>query len=236
MNEIIVEELRVGKVKHLGKKDAKNPLDRAWSTGMFKQPQSDQLFLTKTGLETDEIGDLKAHGGPEKALFAYPAKHYAYWQKELDVEIGKGGMGENLVLQGVDETEVCLGDQYAFGEAIIEVSQPRQPCWKPARRYRIMNLAIRIQKSRKTGWYYRVLKEGYVSHEDQLKRIARPYPEWTVDQCNVVMHEMRRDYEMSKKLAEVPALAANWQRRLEKRIRGRESGIESRVFGPNKDE
>src|SRR5699024_2392298 len=101
----------------------------------FKNEQSGKLWLSPTGLESDEIGDTVAHGGPEKALFAYPEKHYNYWKKDLEMEINTGAMGENLVIEGIDETDVCIGDTYEIGDALVEVSQPRQPCWKPARRF-----------------------------------------------------------------------------------------------------
>src|SRR5699024_8652399 len=135
---------------------------RPWKSASFKEPVSGKVWLTETGLIGDEIGDKRAHGGPEKALFAYPMNHYAFWKEELDIEIGVGGMGENLPLEGVDESAVCIGDQYQLGEAVIEVSQPRRPCWKPARRFKIMDFALRIQNSGRTGWYFRVIKEGYI--------------------------------------------------------------------------
>src|SRR5699024_2796282 len=107
VSKVYIKQIRTGKVKHLGTQGAKNPM----------------------GLESDEIGDTVAHGGPEKALFAYPEKHYNYWKKDLEMEINTGAMGENLVIEGIDETDVCIGDTYEIGDALVEVSQPRQPCW-----------------------------------------------------------------------------------------------------------
>lgn len=235
MNKIYIRQVRTGKVKHLGTEGAKNPMERPWKTGMFKMEQEGKVWLTKTGLEPDEIGDTVAHGGEEKALFAYPEMHYDYWQTELGLEIAAGAMGENLVTEGFDEKEVCIGDTYEIGSALVEVSQPRQPCWKPARRFGVIDFALRIQKSGRTGWYYRVLKEGSIEGDTNMVLKDRPYPEWTIQKCNEVMHEMKKDLELASNLASCPLLAPNWKRRLNKRLKGRESRIEKRVYGPNKD-
>ncbi|HLR23829.1 MAG TPA: MOSC domain-containing protein [Pseudogracilibacillus sp.] len=235
VSKVYIKQIRTGKVKHLGTQGAKNPMERPWKTGMFKNEQSGKLWLSPTGLESDEIGDTVAHGGPEKALFAYPEKHYNYWKKDLEMEINTGAMGENLVIEGIDETDVCIGDTYEIGDALVEVSQPRQPCWKPARRFGVIDFALRIQKSGRTGWYYRVLKEGYIEGDSMMVLKERPYPEWTIQICNQIMHERKKDLEASASLAACPLLAPNWKRRLDKRLEGRESRIEKRVYGPNKD-
>src|SRR5699024_9980212 len=88
------------------------------------------------------------------------------------MEINTGAMGENLVIEGIDETDVCIGDTYEIGDALVEVSQPRQPCWKPARRFGVIDFALRIQKSGSTGWYYRVLKEGYIEGDSMKQSYA----------------------------------------------------------------
>src|SRR5699024_4225736 len=104
MEKPYVHEIRTGKVKTLGTEGAQNPLERKWQTGMFKEKREGQVWLYKTGLTADKVADTKVHGGPEKALFAYPSIHYEYWQKTLDnSDIDIGGMGENLVVTGVNE-------------------------------------------------------------------------------------------------------------------------------------
>lgn len=230
-----MEQIRTGKVLELGQKGAKEPLKRLWRTGMFKQKQEGKVWLYETGLTSDEVADTKNHGGPEKALFAYPSAHYRYWQRNLSEDsIDIGGMGENLVISGKDEFTTFIGDTYRLGEAIIQVSQPRQPCWKPARRYKVMDLALQIQQTGYTGWYYRVIEEGYVDI-GELELLERPHPEWSIQACNEVMHVHKENLRQAYDLAAVPALAVNWRRRLEKRLRGQESSISKRVFGPNKE-
>jgi len=235
LSKPFVEQIRTGKVKELGHAGAKDPMERAWTTGMFKEQQEGKVWLYETGLAADEIGDTKNHGGFEKALFAYPSTHYTYWQTTIpEASMDIGGMGENLVLTDVNEFTAFIGDTYRLGEAIIEVSQPRQPCWKPARRFQVMDLALQIQQTGYTGWYYRVVEEGYVE-AGALELLERPHPEWSIQACNEVMHVHKDDLRRANDLAACPALAINWKKRLQKRLRGQESSIRTRVFGPNKE-
>lgn len=230
-----MHKLFTGKVKQLGDPNAKDRMERPWETGMFKTEKDEQIWLSKTRLQGDAVADKKNHGGPEKAVFAYPIKHYDYWKKDLGLDsIGVGGMGENLAVLEADEFSVCIGDSYKFGDAVIQVSQPRRPCWKPARRYRVMDFALRIQNSGRTGWYYRVLKEGYVWSGIELELIERPYPKWTVARCNDVMYVYKDDLQLAEELASCELLSENWKRSLNRRLRGQSSSIEERVYGPNK--
>lgn len=234
MEEPFVHKVFTGKVKTMGDPNATNPMDREWESGIFKKENSEQLWLTKTGLEGDEIADKKVHGGPEKALFAYPIKHYTYWKKNLNNEnIDMGAMGENLAVLEMDEFSVCIGDTYKFGDAIIQVSQPRRPCWKPARRFRVKDFALRIQHSGRTGWYFRVLQGGHIISGIDIELIDRPHPQWTIAACNEVMYIYKEDLRLAEELASVELLAPNWKRSLNKRLKGRVSNDTKRVFGPN---
>lgn len=236
MEAPFIKQLRTGKVKQFGNEHAKEPMERKWETGMFKKPQEGKVWLTRTGLKEDEVADTKVHGGPEKALFAYPEHHYPYWQEDLEIEkIGAGAMGENLVVVGVDEFSTFIGDTFRFGEAIIQVSQPRQPCWKPARRFKVLDLALKIQNSGRTGWYYRVIEEGFVEAGVTLELLERPYPQWSIAAANEVMHERKNDLRAAYDLAACPLLADSWKRSLKRRLHGQERAIEPRVYGENKE-
>ncbi|MGM8214954.1 MOSC domain-containing protein [Bacillaceae bacterium W0354] len=236
MTKPYIYKLFTGKVKELGTKGAKDPMERPWKTGMFKSVVDEPVWLTKTGLQNDEVADKKNHGGPEKALFAYPKKHYSYWQEELkNDEINIGAMGENLSVIDMDESNVCIGDTYKIGDTYVQVSQPRRPCWKPARRHKVIDFALRIQNSGLTGWYFRVLEEGFIKVDEYLELVDRPYPEWTISQCNDVMYVDKENMERAAKLASCELLATNWRVSLEKRLKGQESSSEKRVFGPNKE-
>ena len=236
MKKPFVEKLLRGKVKQLGTENASNPMDRSWESAIFKETVEETILLTQTGLVGDEVADTKNHGGPDKAIFAYASKHYDYWKKELANEsIGIGANGENLAVAFMDEDSVCLGDTYQFGQALFQVSQPRQPCWKPARRFRVMDFALQIQKTGKTGWYFRVLEEGLVKSGTELALIERPYPQWTITKCNDIMHDKKADLKLTEDLASCPLLAESWQATLNKRVAGKKSSIDERVFGPNQD-
>lgn len=235
MLEPYVHQLFSGKVKTVGKQDATDPMERSWETGMFKEPVTASVFLGTTGLSGDEVADKKHHGGRDKALFAYPIAHYTYWETAEGLEMAPGGMGENLSVLEMDEFSVCIGDTYRFGEAVIQVSQPRQPCWKPARRYRRKDLALKIQNSGKTGWYFRVLQEGAVREKLDLELMDRPYPKWTIAACNEVMHLYKDNLRLADDLAACELLADSWRQTLKKRLRGIESSVKERVLGPNAD-
>lgn len=231
---IYVTELLVGRARQLGVEGAALAMDGVWTTGIFKVPVVGEIWLGASGLAGDEVGDTKNHGGPEKALFAYSNAHYDYWRAVAGLgDIAAGGMGENLSVAGVDEGSVCGGDVYRFCDAVVQVSQPRQPCWRPARRYRVKDLALQIQLTGKTGWYFRVLQEGMVWGGAEMVLVERPSPEWTVARCNDVMHNRKDDLELAAALAAEAWLAPNWKRTLEGRLAGKVSSVEKRVFGPN---
>lgn len=236
MSAPVVETLFVGKVKKMGMENATDPMDKPWESGMFKESVTGKIWLGRNGLSGDEVADTKNHGGPEKAIFAYPAAHYREWRKEPKLAaISAGSMGENLSVTGCDESTVCIGDIYKFGNAVIQVSQPRRPCWKPARRFRLHDFALRIQESGLTGWYFRVLKEGYVQGNEKLLLRERPCPRWSIAKCNEVMYGKKDDFILAEELASCELLAANWKESLRKRLAGEEAPSDKRVFGPNKE-
>ncbi|MDQ0214441.1 MOSC domain-containing protein YiiM [Oikeobacillus pervagus] len=233
--DILLEKVFVGKPKTVGKKEAKEPMDREWTSGIFKEPVQGPIWVGKTNVAGDGQADLKHHGGPEKAVFAYPTSHYIYWQKELgSVGMMAGGMGENFSMGNITEEMISIGDTFQIGEAIVQVSQPRQPCWKPARRFKIKNLALLLQNTGRTGWYFRVLKEGFVEEGQKFILLDRPFAEWTVAKCNEIMHVDKRNLEKAQELANIDLLAINWRTTLRNRVeKGESQDIRNRVLGPN---
>lgn len=234
-NMIVAQAIFTGKPEILGSSDAKNPMDREWRTSIFKHQTDGPVFLGKINLAGDEQADLKHHGGPEKAVFAYPSEHYAMWQKEFgNIDIRPGGMGENFSVTHLLEKDVAIGDIFEIGEAVIQVSQPRQPCWKPARRFRTKDFAWMMQSTGRTGWYFRVLQEGHVEAGQSIRLIERLHPEWTVAECNRIMHIDRGNFEEAARLADLKELAVNWRNTLAKRVASRQlEDITNRLYGPN---
>lgn len=227
--------IQVGLPRTVGQANAIDPMDREWTTGFFKESVSSPLWLGKTNLAGDGQADRQYHGGPDKAVNLYPIEHYPYWIGELKrAELGNGAFGENFTTSGLLESTACIGDILAIGQALVQISQPRQPCWKLARRWRIKDLARRVQHSGRTGWYFRVLQEGEVAAGLPFTLVDRPYPEWTVATANDIMHRRTTDRDQAGKLANCPALSSSWRATLARRAT---AGIvidpTSRLDGPN---
>lgn len=237
MSQPYIAALLVGMPKDLGTEGAADPMDRPWRSGIFKELAAGPVWLGKTNLAGDGQADLKHHGGPDKAVLCYPVAHYPSWRRELGrPDMAYGAFGENFTIAHQDETTVCIGDTYQVGEAVVQVSQPRQPCWKPARRWRVKDLALRMQREGRTGWYLRVLQEGRVQQGDVLILLERPFPQWTVARANDVMHRGQHDKAASAELAACPLLSPSWVRTLFRRVKdGVEPDVRARVIGPNGD-
>jgi MOSC domain-containing protein YiiM len=192
-----------------------------WTTAFFKRPVAGPVFLGRTNLVGDAQADRVNHGGPDKAVCAYSADHYDHWRRDLNrADLPCGAFGENFTLRGVTETDVCIGDVWAVGPARVQVSQPRQPCWKMARRWGVHDLPARVVRLVFTGWYFRVLEEGIVEAGLELTLLDRPHPTWTVEAANQVMHHRKADRAVAAELAEVSPLSSAWRESLARRAAG----------------
>lgn len=200
----------VGKVKN----------NYGFETAIDKQAVSGPVYLSELGLAGDMCADPKHHGGIERALHQYPAEHYAYWQQEYGSAQNwqAPGMGENISTLGMTEENVCIGDQYQWGEAIIEVSQPRSPCYKLNQRWHTEAFSVRMQDISRCGWLYRVLQPGFVSADDKLTLISRPDNAMTVQQvCNIFFGDPLNQAGLLA-LTELKALSASWTQKAELRL------------------
>lgn len=184
-------------------------------SAMDKRPTDTPVRLGPQGLVGDEQADRRHHGGLDKALHHYPLAHYAAWREELSADLAgrlrPGFFGENLALDGLDETTVCIGDRFRFGDALIEVSQARQPCWKLNLRSGLPDMVRRLQDSGRTGWYYRVLEQGTVCAGNRLEPVGRPHPDWPLAR---VLHHLYRatlDRGALQALVTLPELASSWR-------------------------
>ena len=143
----------------------------------------------------------------------YAASNYPLWQAEPGLQaIGPGGFGENFTVDGLSEATACVGDIYALGEARIQVSGPRYPCWKIERRWGMAGLTARAAETGRTGWYCRVLQEGLIEPGMPITLVERPYPLWTIALINSYAHNRNRDVETARAIAACPALNEFWQR------------------------
>ncbi|MEC0208775.1 MOSC domain-containing protein [Paenibacillus ehimensis] len=201
------------------------------STGIYKTPVDEELFLSWVNFEGDGQADLVHHGGREKAVCVYPYEHYPFWEKQLQRTLEYGAFGENLTVRGLLEEEVCIGDTFKLGEAIVQVSQPRQPCYKLSVRYGLPDMPLKVQETGYTGFYFRVLKEGVVSRRDGLIRIFSHPKAITVSYANRIMHREKDHIEGIKKILEVEELSVNWRRTFLKRLDGIEADTKERLTG-----
>jgi len=211
-----VAALCIGTPHSLGSEDAPDPFDRPWTTGIFKAPVAGALQLSSLGFSGDAQADLTVHGGPDKAACVYCADHYPEWRRTLAIDrFTFGAFGENLTVEGLNEDLVCIGDVWSLGDATVQVSQPRQPCWKLAHKWRRRTLTDEVRSSGRTGWYFRVLAEGSVAAGTTLFLVERPHPEWTIAAANRVMHQREGD---TAALARLGPLSASWRHTLERRL------------------
>lgn len=183
-----------------------------------KRPVAGMVHVHPLGLAGDEQADLAVHGGPDKAIHHYPHDHYAFWREALGDHplLAKyGAFGENIATDGLTEEMICIGDRWRLGTALVEVSQGRQPCWKLDHRFDGAAVNAGVVRSRRAGWYYRVIEEGEVAAGDTMELVARPWPDWSVKRVFglLIAGDHKKDREGLEALREVAELAASWKRR-----------------------
>ncbi len=218
MTPPFVTSVQVGLPRFHGVPGSADPFDKPWATAFFKEPVAGPVEVTPAGLAGDGQSDLVNHGGVDKAVLAYSADHYDGWRDELGLaEFPGGAFGENLTVAGLSEGDVCVGDVYRCGGVTLEVTQPRQPCWKLARRWRIKDLPARVVKNGRCGWYLRVTQVGTLAAGDAFELVTRPNPAWTIGRAHRVMHFAKADAAESSALAAVPGLSLDWRETLRSR-------------------
>jgi MOSC domain-containing protein YiiM len=218
-----LETIQVGTPHRYTLPESEGGRMRSWETSFFRQPSPERRWLTTTHLVGNAQADTKNHGTPNQALLLYAALHYPVWRQELGrPEIGPGGFGENFTVAGLDETAACIGDIYAIADAHIQVTGPRYPCAKISRRWGIPTLTARVAETGRTGWYCRVLQEGWVEPGVPILLVDRPHPEISVARVNDFGHGRNRDVEAAQELAACPLLPDVWQRLVLQRVMGGE--------------
>lgn len=192
---------------------------KEYFTGIMKQPAAGPIRLSVRGFEGDGVGDTKHHGGSDKAVCVYIHEHYRYWETTLKTALPTAAFGENVTLSGITEAGVAIGDVFRLGTALVQVSQPRQPCNTLAARFGRSDMVKLVVDAGKTGFYLRVLEEGVVQQGDAFSLMERDSRSVTVAFANQVYHHDRKDREGIEQVLAVPALAASWRESFEK-LRG----------------
>ncbi|MCH7372276.1 MULTISPECIES: MOSC domain-containing protein [Aeromonas] len=188
-------------------------------SAIHKQAVDKPLWCSFSGLAGDEQSDQRHHGGPDRALHHYPADHYPWWQtwqSALGLPAPRtpwqpAAFGENISGLGLTEVDACIGDVYRLGEALIQISQPRSPCFKLNQRFGYPHLSQVMQLSGRSGWLLRVLEEGLVPPDAELQLADRPYPALTVKRTADILFNQVRNEDDLQLLLDNPALSSNWR-------------------------
>jgi MOSC domain-containing protein YiiM len=195
------------------------PLDygsRTVFSGIFKAAVAGPVKLARLGLAGDEQADHRYHGGPDKAVNVYPSEHYAHWTGILGKPCLPGAFGENFTTTGLLEDEVAIGDVFRVGSALVQVTQPRQPCRKLAAKHRQPQLVLWVEESGRTGFYLRSIEAGEVQAGDRFERVERPAELVTISEANRILRHHKHDRKMLKRLHKVEALSKAWRDDLER--------------------
>ena len=201
-----IAAVHVGKIAPLGEAKVRS--------GYAKHSVAHPVRAAETGLSGDEQADLTVHGGPEKAVYAYPLSRYPVWAAafpELADRFVAGSMGENLPVEGVDEDAINIGDRIRAGGALLQVTQPRQPCFKLGLAFGEPLLMRAMIRTGHCGWYYRVLEPGAIGAGDAHKVVERPNPDWSVARFAAVIAARAMGSELLAEMLAMEGLASNWQ-------------------------
>ncbi|MDG1990703.1 MAG: MOSC domain-containing protein [Dehalococcoidia bacterium] len=226
MLNIILESVNIGEITEL------NHANGTVKSGIFKTPTEKIVTITHNGINGDYQADLKAHGGPDKIVCVYPSEHHDWWDKELNINFQSGYAGENFTTKGLIEDTVCIGDQYQIGAAILEVSQPRQPCYKLAARHGDKSIARKVQQTGKTGFYFRCIQAGSIQAGEEIKLINRPNPKFTIEQANILMHIDKLNTKQMNSFIKLNELSDSWKKYFTKRIQTKHIDSDSYIVDP----
>lgn len=213
----------------------------------MKSPRPGRIHVSSLGL-TDDEHDLTFHGGIDKAIHQYCVSHYPKWQElypepQVAERFAQGGFGENLIADGWSESSICVGDVVRIGPpagldsdsddeddaVLLEVSLPRQPCFKLNQRFGIKNFAGRTHALNRTGWYYRVLREGYISAGMELRIVERRHPRWTIERLHHFVHRETENQEAIEELVQIKELGNECKGVFENRLKKSQEAREEKT-------
>lgn len=192
----------------------------ALPSAYHRQPVAERVAVSTLGLAGDQVGNTRVHGGPDKAVYAYPISGYAAWATEFPdfaSRFGPGAMGENLVVDGLDEASICLGDVIRCGTATLQVAQIREPCSTFAAVLGSKRVVKAMTLSGRCGWYLRVLEEGSIAAGDGHDVIERPHADWPIARFTPIAAGRAGKLEELEQLAAMPTLTPRWRQKLARR-------------------
>jgi MOSC domain-containing protein YiiM len=188
-------------------------------TSIWKDPVDGLVRVSSLNLEGDQQSDLSVHGGPEKAVYAYPSEHYEYWRQELPgTDLAWGAFGENFTTEGLLEPEIRIGDRIRVGSAEFLVTQPRMPCFKLGVRFGRDDMVKRFLHSGRPGFYLAVVREGDVARGNSLEFVGRDEHGVTVADIASLYARDRDNEDLLRRAVDVPALPESWKGYFKKRL------------------
>ena len=201
------------------------PFNGAELSAFVKRPREGIVQILEEGFAPDEQADRKNHGGPDMAVHLYPLAHHGFWREELG-DIGllnePGAFGSNLAVSDLTEKDVHIGDRFRLGTALLEVSQPRKPCWKIEHRFsshcNSKGMVAKIVKSARCGWYFRVLEIGEAQAGDTLERIEPGDESWDIARVSFALHAGKGSAEDYAELAMMEALSIKERARAKSKL------------------
>src|SRR5262249_43141331 len=197
------------------------PSDIAWKgrtvrTGIWKTPVSGRCSVGRLNLDGDGQGDLAGHGGEQRAVFVYQIESYRYWQNQLKrTDFVYGQFGENFTIEGLPDAAVCIGDRYQIGSALFEVTQPRVTCYRVGIRTNEPRMPALLTSSGRTGFYFRVLKEGEVGTGDEIVKMGEAKERMTVAEINALLYSPNHPRDRLERALRIDALSPGWRRSFE---------------------
>lgn len=209
----IITQLRIGRPQVLP--------GHSMLSAYRRQPVSGPVPVHELGLAGDQVGNTRVHGGLEKAIYAYPLSGYAGWRAEfpdMAERFEPGAMGENLVVDGLDEASLCLGDIIRCGTATLQIAQIREPCSTFAAALGTARVVKAMTRSGRCGWYLRVLAGGQIAPGDGHDVIERPNPAWPIARFSPIAAGRAGGLEALAELIALPGLSAYWRAKLTKRL------------------
>ena len=210
-----VVSLQIGKIRTIKDDTMK---EKQWITGSYKEPVSNIRDVSFDGFIDDEVSDLVHHGGEHKAIFANSLLNYSKWEEYLDTKLTYGALAENLTLDNIDEEDVCIGDIHKIGTVTLEVSQPREPCWKISKKHNNKTFTKNIYDTGRTGWYYRVLEEGQIKQNDTVEFLRRIKNPITILKANEVLRNPQANIELANQLTNLDVLGEPFRKSLNKKL------------------
>ena len=214
-----IVSIQIGKVVTVGDKNSDQFLKKEYTTASYKNRVDGRVDVTKLSIVGDSVADTIHHGGVDKAIFVNSIHNYDSWKKFLAKdELPPAALGENLTVDGMDESTVCIGDIYQIGGVKVQVSQPRQPCWKISRRWEHNDFMQEIYTSGRTGWYFRVLEEGSFKAGDEIKLISQIDDKINILDANKVLRDPSSDIALANRLLKIDILANAWYSSLKAKI------------------